>query len=55
MDDWLPTAHPARFVADLVDELDLEGLGFRMLLRASVQIFPIAPGFSPGSSSRSRI
>ena len=30
MDDWLPTSHPARFVADLVDELDLDVLGFRM-------------------------
>ena len=28
MDDWLPTSHPVRFVADLVEELDLEGLGF---------------------------
>jgi hypothetical protein len=28
MDDWLPTSHAVRFVADLVEELDLEGLGF---------------------------
>lgn len=30
VDDWLPESHPARFVADLVEELDLGGLGFRM-------------------------
>lgn len=30
MEDWLPVDHPARFVADLVDELDLETLGFRV-------------------------
>jgi transposase len=30
MDDWLPSSHPARFVSDLVEALDLEALGFRM-------------------------
>lgn len=29
LDDWLPATHPARFVVDLVDALDLEALGFR--------------------------
>jgi len=29
MDEWVPAEHPARFVADLVDSLDLGGLGFR--------------------------
>jgi transposase len=29
LDDWLPKDHPVRFVADLVDALDLEALGFR--------------------------
>jgi len=30
LEDWLHPGHPARFVADLVDELDLEALGFRV-------------------------
>lgn len=29
MDEWVPASHPARFVADLVEELDLEALGFK--------------------------
>jgi transposase len=29
MDDWVGRDHPVRFVADLIDELDLEALGFR--------------------------
>jgi transposase len=29
LDDWLTKTHPARFVADLVDALDLDSLGFR--------------------------
>ena len=29
LDEWVPATHPARFVVDLVDALDLEGLGFR--------------------------
>jgi transposase len=29
LDDWVPASHPARFVADLVDSLDLDALGFR--------------------------
>jgi transposase len=30
MDEWLPSSHPARFVSDLVEVLDLKALGFRM-------------------------
>lgn len=29
LDDWLAPTHPVRFVADLVESLDLEALGFR--------------------------
>ena len=29
VDEWVPATHPARFVADLVEELDLAELGFR--------------------------
>ena len=29
LDDWLAPTHPVRFVADLVDSLDLDALGFR--------------------------
>jgi len=29
LDDWLPKEHPVRFIADLVDSLDLSELGFR--------------------------
>lgn len=29
LDDWVAPTHPARFVADLVESLDLETLGFR--------------------------
>src|SRR5580700_7743243 len=37
MDDWLPSSHPVRFVADLVEELDLEGLGFHQSVEANEQ------------------
>jgi transposase len=30
IDEWVGPMHPVRFVAELVDELDLVGLGFRM-------------------------
>jgi transposase len=30
IDEWLPASHPARFVADLVEQLDLKALGFKM-------------------------
>ena len=30
VDEWVSEDHPVRFVADLVDALDLEALGFRM-------------------------
>lgn len=30
IDEWVGLEHPVRFVADLVEELDLAGLGFRM-------------------------
>jgi transposase len=30
VDEWVPQTHPVRFVADLVDSLDLERLGFRV-------------------------
>lgn len=29
LDEWVPESHPARFVADLVEVLDLKALGFR--------------------------
>lgn len=29
LDDWVPPSHPARFVADVVEALDLDALGFR--------------------------
>jgi len=29
LDEWIGPEHPARFVADIVDNLDLEALGFR--------------------------
>jgi transposase len=29
LDEWVPETHPARFVADLVEALDLDALGFR--------------------------
>jgi transposase len=29
LDEWVPQTHPVRFVADLVDSLNLEALGFR--------------------------
>jgi transposase len=29
LDEWVPATHPARFVADLVDSVDLDKLGFR--------------------------
>src|SRR4051812_19247961 len=32
LDEWVPAGHPARFVADLVDSLDLAALGFRQSL-----------------------
>lgn len=30
IDEWVDEGHPARFIADFVDELDLAALGFRM-------------------------
>ena len=30
VDDWIGSDHPARFVRDFVDSLDLEKLGFRI-------------------------
>jgi transposase len=30
LDEWVPPTHPVRFVADMVDSLDFEALGFRM-------------------------
>jgi len=30
LDEWVGPRHPVRFIADLVDTLDLKGLGFRM-------------------------
>lgn len=30
LNEWVGPGHPVRFIADLVDTLDLEGLGFRM-------------------------
>jgi transposase len=43
MEDWVGPEHPVRFVADLVDSLDLSGLGFEML-SAGVEG---RPGFAP--------
>ncbi len=30
IDDWIGPDHPARFIGDFVDSLDLEVLGFRV-------------------------
>lgn len=30
MDEWVPPDHPARFIGDFVDSLDLEAMGFRV-------------------------
>jgi len=29
LEDWVPAGHPARFVRDFVDQLDLKALGFK--------------------------
>ena len=29
IEDWVGADHPARFVREVVDELDLRGLGFK--------------------------